>query len=497
MVEKFEFDSKLKKNLYIMMGVGVLGLVWAFLAGLHDGNHQSRFWSNILLNAYYFTGIGIFGIFFAAASQLGYAGWIILIKRIFMSLSGFIKIGAIFALLIVGGVWAGYHHLYHWAEPGYLATIKFSNTKQIFFSHGFWTARMVIYFVLWIFVGDAVIKAINAKNSNDEKVYKKSKLMAALWIVIFAVSESFVSWDMIMSTDAHWYSTLFGWYNFSSYGCAAFAFTILLIIFLKSRGYLKQVNENHLQDVGKMLFGFSILWTYLWFDQFMLQWYGNIPEDTKYWVKRFDVPLFKFTIFLALVVNFAFPLFLFITKGAKRSYKTAAFISVMVIFGHYVDFFNMTMYEPNAIAEAKECCKKGETDCKKKEAAITAGATALYAENKTSDKAVVTEEKPATDATAEKTESKPAEEAKSEAKTEEKSEAKEGETKEGKESKESEEAECGPKTRASLGLPELLIFIGFLGMFLYMFFNEFAKDTTFNENDPYLKESLRHHVEYA
>jgi hypothetical protein len=498
MVEKFEFDSKLKKNLFIMMGVGVLGLVWAFLAGLHDGHHQSRFWSNILLNAYYFTGIGIFGIFFVAASQLGYAGWITLVKRIFMSLSGFIKIGAVFALLIVGGVWAGYHNLYHWAEPGYLAGIKFSNTKQIFFNPTFWSIRVVLYFVLWIFVGNAVVKAINAKNIGDEKVYKKSKLMAALWIVIFAVSESFVSWDMIMSTDAHWYSTLFGWYNFASYGCAAFAFTILLIIFLKSRGYLPQVNENHLQDVGKMMFGFSILWTYLWFDQFMLQWYGNIPEDTKYWVKRFDVPLFKVTIFLALIINFAFPLFIFIKRSAKRSYKTAAFIAVMVIFGHYVDFFNMIMYEPNVIAETKECCKKGEGECcKKKEAAIATGSTALYAENKTADKTVVKEEKAATDAPAEKAESKPAEEAKSEAKAEEKSEAKEGEAKEGKEGKEGEEAECGPQTRASLGVPELLIFTGFLGMFLFMFFNEFSKDTTFNENDPYLKESLRHHVEYA
>jgi hypothetical protein len=168
MVEKFEFDSKLKKNLYIMMGVGVLGLVWAFFSNGVHGTH-SRFWSNILLNAYYFTGIGIFGIFFVSASQLGYAGWITLVKRIFLSLSGFIKIGAIFALLIIGGVWLGYHHLYHWAEPGYLATIKYSNTKQIFFNPTFWTVRMVIYFVLWIFVGNAVIKAINAKNIGDEK----------------------------------------------------------------------------------------------------------------------------------------------------------------------------------------------------------------------------------------------------------------------------------------------------------------------------------------
>ena len=490
MVEKFEFDSKLKKNLFIMMGVGVLGLIWAFFSGGLHGTH-SRFWSNILLNAYYFTGIGIFGIFFVSASQLGYAGWITLIKRIFTSLSGFIVIGAVFGLLLVGGVWLHYHNLYdHWAQPEEFK--KLANTKQVFFNPMFWTIRVVLYFVLWIFVGKAVIKAINSKDLSDPKVYKRSKLMAALWIVIFAVTESFVSWDLVMGTDPHWYSTLFGWYNFASYGCATFAFTILLIIFLKSRGLLTQVNENHLHDVGKMMFGFSILWTYLWFDQFMLQWYGNIPEDTKYWVKRFDVPLFKVTIFLALFINFAFPLFLFIKRSAKRSYKTAAFIAVMVIFGHYVDFFNMTMYEPNAIAEVKECCKDGKGECcKKKEAALATGATVLYADNKGGDdKAAVKEEKTATDAPAEKAESKPAAEAKAEAKTE----AKEGEMKEGGAEGEAEEA---PKTKAALGLPEVMIFTGFLGMFLFMFFREFSKDTTFNENDPYLKESIRLNVEYA
>lgn len=474
MVEKFEFTDKLKKTLYIMIGVGIVGVILALLP-MYAGNQHSRLWSNLLLNAYYFTGIGIFGIFFAAANQLGYGGWITLIKRIFMSLSGFIKVGAVFALIIVGGVWAHYHNLYHnWAEPA--AFKELVNTKQIFFNSTFWTIRIVVYFILWIFVGNAVIKAINAKNIGDPVVYKRSKLMAALWIVIFAVTESFVSWDLVMSTDPHWYSTLFGWYNFSSYGCAAFAFTILLIVYLKSKGYMPQVNENHVHDVGKMMFGFSILWTYLWFDQFMLQWYGNIPEDTKYWIKRFDVPLFKVTIFLSLILNFGFPLFLFIKRGSKRNFKQAAFIAVIVIIGHYFDFFNMTMYEPNNAI-------KHETTEAKKAAKLKAAATVFYAQNKTTEKAAATDAKAGTDAVAEK----PA--AKDEAKSETKAE--------GKEAKEGKEEEAAVQTYAGFGLVEILIFTGFLGGFLLMFFKEFSKDTVFNENDPYLKESLRLHVEYA
>ena len=470
MVEKFEFTDKLKKSLYYMIGAGVLGLILAFV--LYPANTHSRFWSNILLNAYYFTGIGIFGIFFVSANQLGYGGWITLIKRVFMSLSGFIKVGAVFALIIIGGVWLHYHSLYSWADHDIFKTLN--NTKQTFFNSSFWTIRVLIYFTLWIFVGGAVIKAINAKNINEPTVYKRSKLMAALWIVIFAVTESFVSWDLIMGADPHWYSTLFGWYNFASYGCAAFAFTILLLIYMKSKGYLPQVNENHIHDVGKMMFGFSILWTYLWFDQFMLQWYGNIPEDTRYWVKRFDVPLFKFTIFFSLTLNFVFPLLLFIRRSAKRNFKHAAFIAVVVIIGHYFDFFNMTMYEPNN-AIKKETVAEAKKEAQAKAAAV------FYAQNKTEDKAASKEEKPGTDAK---------DEVKSEGKQEMKVSGERAPI-------EATEAEAPIQTYAGFGIFEIMIFTGFLGGFLLMFFGEYSKEPVFNENDPYLKESLRLHVEYA
>lgn len=452
MTERFELTDKLKKNLYIMIIVGVLGLVGAFL--LYPENHHSRFWTNILVNSYYFTGIGIFGIFFVAANQLGYSGWISVVKRVFLSLSGFIKIGAVFALLIIIGAYTHQHNLYaHWfGEHGH----SLANTKQTFLNPTFWTIRLVVYFGLWIFVGDRVIKAFSSSNLNDKTEYKKSKLWAALWIVIFAVTESFVSWDMIMSTDPHWYSTLFGWYNFASYGCAGFAFTILLILFLKSKGYLAQVNENHIHDIGKFLFGFSIFWTYLWFSQFMLQWYGNIPEDTIYWVKRFDVPLFKFTIFLALALNFLFPLLVILKRGNKRNYKIIGTASVIIIFGHYLDFFNMVMPDPSFPEKHH-------------------GEAAHHASVKTADYTLFAEasshgEKAHTDTKAE--------------------------TAPGHDSHDTHGQE-EVKTYAGLGLVELMILTGFLGAFLLMFFTRLSKEPLINESDPYLKESLRHHVEYA
>jgi len=480
MTERFEFTDSIKKPLIYAIIAGVIGLVLSYF--LYPENEHSRFWTNLLTNAYFFTGIGIFGLFFIAATQLAYAGWIVVVKRVMLSLFGFVKVGAVFILLIVGGVFLHYHNLYnHWCLPEARATLDV--TKQAFLDPPMWALRIAIYFILWLIVGPILIKAVTRNDLSEKSVYKKSKLISALWIVIFAVSESFISWDLIMSTDPHWYSTLFGWYNFASYGCAAFAFTILLVIFLKSKGYLAQVNENHIHDLGKFMFGFSIFWTYLWFSQFMLQWYANLPEDTVYWVKRFNVPTFKFTIFLALAINFLFPLLVILKRGNKRNFKIVGFAAALIIVGHYIDFYNMVMYEPNN-PEAH-----GHTEGKK-EATLTA-TTALYAENieATATKADAPEAKEAVDASEEKEVIKSTEEAK----TEMKEGAEHGEATHG----EATEGEEAPKSYAGLGLTELLIFIGFTGAFLFMFFLELTKGDLINANDPYLKESLRHHVEYA
>ncbi len=482
MTDNFEFTDKLKKNLFIMMGIGLLGLVYVFL--LYPENSHARLWSNILANAYYFTGIGLFGMFAVAAGTLAYGGWHILVKRIFLSLSGFLRVGGfilagivVLGLLNVHTLYDGVKHIIH--EP--IVTPNHT-TKVIFFAPMFWVSRVFVYAGLWLGFSWYMNKFFARTDQTDPKVYKQSKLLAAAFIVMFALTESAASWDLIMSLDPHWYSTLFGWYNFASYGCAAWAMTILLVIYLKSLGYLPKVNENHVHDLGKLLFGFSIFWTYLWFDQFMLQWYANIPEETSFWVKRFGHGYFKFTIFLALIVNFVFPLIFLIKRGNKRNFKIIGFGSALLIFGHYVDFFNYTFVEPNwnkvAVEEAREA----------KEAALNKTETVVLYAEATEKKE---EAKAATDAV-------PAAENKEAVATEvKKAEGGEKEeAKEGGEKKEGEE-EAPVLNYASINIGEVLVFIGFLGAFLFLFFRNLAKRPITPENDPYLKECERIVVTYS
>ncbi len=485
MTEQFQFTDKLKRNLGIMMLVGAVGLVLAFLC--YTDNNHSRFWSNVLVNAYYFTGISLFGMFFVCANQLGYSGWITLIKRIMLSLSGFLVIGGPLLLLICALTWVGGHNLYdHWTHMLHAKHMPENfTTKAIFLNLPFWSGRIVLYVVLWILFSKLLTKFFGREDLADPKVYKKSKLLAAAYIVVFAVTESFVSWDMIMSIDPHWYSTLFGWYNFASYGCAGFAFTILLIIFLKSKGHLNQVNENHIHDLGKFLFGFSVFWTYLWFSQFMLQWYANIPEDTIYWTKRFGAG-FKFTIFLALAINFLLPLLVLMTRGAKRNFKVLSFAAVVIIFGHYVDFYNMVMLEPNTPVSAHH--EGGEHH-----AANKSIEQILYAENH----AAATEHKEE----AVVADSKPTELESHAAATHSTEEASHTTSAEGHAVDAAHAAHPSGHAEeekvlsyASLGLVELMIFTGFIGAFLFMFFLELAKRPLVPANDPYLQESIKHQI---
>jgi Ni/Fe-hydrogenase subunit HybB-like protein len=145
----------------------------------------------------------------------------------------------------------------------------------------------------------------------------------------------------MLSLDPHWFSTLFGWYNFATFWVAGLSMIALIIIHLKKNGHFTHVNENHLHDLGKFMFAFSIFWTYLWFSQFMLIWYADIPEEVTYYMDRYTnyaVPFFSL-----IVINFAFPILLMMSRDAKRNFKFIRLAAVVIIFGHWLDVFIMVM----------------------------------------------------------------------------------------------------------------------------------------------------------
>lgn len=308
----------------------------------HAGTTGDRFWANLLLCSYYFIGIGLGAMFIVATHQIGYGGWHILIKRIPEAMSSFVPVGGVGLILIVIGMALGWHHVYHWVHPDPADTVLLG--KKAFLNIPFYSLRIVAYIVLW--TGTIWLMRSISKKEDEigvSQTYKKSKLLAALFIVVFAVTSSTGSWDIIMSINPHWYSTLFGWYNLASYVCGALAVMILITVYLQSQGYLKAVNQEHYHNLGMLMFGFSVFWTYLWFSQYMLIWYGNIPEATTYYVERMEDPFFKGLFFTILILNFFFPFFVLMTRNSKRNIEVLVLSAVVIFIGHWLDFFLMIM----------------------------------------------------------------------------------------------------------------------------------------------------------
>lgn len=346
--ERFQFTSKLKRITYVLMGVGLLSLIIGIVAGTQNSNWANRVWSDILVNNHFMLGIALTSLFFVAAHTIGYGGWIVTVMRIPQALSMLIPLAGIIMLVVVIGNWAHAHHIYHWAEPGITDPAssnydKLIDHKSSFLNLPFWTLRYVLYFGLWTFFAWTLRRlSLRQDLARSLKTYKREKVLSAIFLILFAVSSSTQSWDFIMSIDSHWYSTLFGWYNFATMFVSGLAAMILLTIFLKRQGYLKNVTQEHLHDLAKFMFGFSIFWTYLWFSQYMLIWYANLGEETVYFKTRLDH--YPFLFFLMFFINFFVPFLGLMSAKPKRKFGgRLVVIAAIVLFGHWLDFFLMVI----------------------------------------------------------------------------------------------------------------------------------------------------------
>jgi hypothetical protein len=157
------------------------------------------------------------------------------------------------------------------------------------------------------------------------------------------------AWDWVMSIDTHWFSTMFGWYVFASWWVAGLALTLFIVVMLKDKGYLSIVNQNHLHDLGKFVFAFSIFWTYIWFSQFLLIYYAHIPEETVYFMERWKSAHYAPVFYLNLILNFFFPFLVLMTRDSKRHSRILKVVCPVVVFGHWLDFY--LMVSPGTVGE--------------------------------------------------------------------------------------------------------------------------------------------------
>jgi hypothetical protein len=303
---------------------------------------QNKPWAALYVACIFFMLISLGVLAFYAIQQVAQAGWSPVLFRVMQGITAYLPVGSVifFVFLILCGL--HFNHLFVWLDPEVVASDKLIANKAGYLNFPFWIGRAAFFLIGWNLYRYYSRKNCLAQDqSNDDSFYKKNFKMSAAFLVFFIVTESIMSWDWIMSVDPHWFSTLFGWYVFASFFVSGITVICLVTLYLKSRGYLEYVNTSHIHDLAKFMFGFSVFWTYLWFSQFMLIWYANIPEEITYFVTRIE--LYNLPFFGAVVMNFLFPVLILINTDFKRISWILVMAGVVILLGHYIDFFNMIM----------------------------------------------------------------------------------------------------------------------------------------------------------
>ncbi|MFK5880469.1 MAG: quinol:cytochrome C oxidoreductase [Flavobacteriaceae bacterium] len=386
----YTFSKRLKTFSFALMIVGLVGITWGFLnvpstveeakeivaahneghdthaevATTHDGGHemagehhdaehdehvfhqlQNRPWSALYVAIFFFMMLALGSLAFYAIQHAAQAGWSIVLFRVMEGIASYLPIGAVILLVFLVLSTTHMNHMFAWMNPELAdpTGVKFDEVlagKSGFLNIPFFLIRAVIYIGGWIFYRQYSRKqslALDNSQDGDLTHYKKLFRASVMFLAFFIVTESAMSWDWLMSLDHHWYSTLYGWYVFAGMIVTAITTIALVTIYLKSRGYLESVNDSHLHDLAKFMFGFSIFWTYLWFSQYMLIWYANIPEEVTYFTQRFEE--LKIPFLSMVVMNFVFPILILMNSDYKRVPWFIVIAGVIILTGHYIDVY--------------------------------------------------------------------------------------------------------------------------------------------------------------
>lgn len=310
---------------------GAIGGV-ALLAGF--GLAPDRTWASLLLWSQYVLGLGLGALFLITSYYLTSANWGVVVRRFHEALAVLVVPGLIMVALVL----IARPSLFPWTHP----ERALEGFKGSWLNYPFFLARAAIYAGCWLVFGFLLVRESRAQDHDGDYRHTRRNIgLSAGFMVVFSLTCWLASVDWLMSLDPHWYSTIFGLYNYTGIFSSAVAASILLARWARGRPAVRVlVRDDHMQDLGKLLLTATTLWVYMWFCQYMLIWYANIPEETARFVVRRE-GAWKTLFLLNPVINWAVPFLLLLPRATKRHGALLAGIAVVVLLGRWLDLYLM------------------------------------------------------------------------------------------------------------------------------------------------------------
>ena len=351
--------TKNARNLsFGLMIIGVTALILGFVNDAHSA------WPSLLFNTYFFLGISVFAVFFIALQYVAEASWSIVLKRVPEAIISFLPISGIIMLIIMvtAVMHFGGNHIYHWMADGIMDKFllddlgnqildekgnpilnpgydKIIAGKAAFLDTTFFLIRSVIYILGWVYFGRKLkqLSLNEDKHGGLEIIIKDLELQLVYGLFALPLQSLLgIGLCLLIHTGlVHYLDGMF----FSEWNVIGFVSILLITLYLKRLGYLESVNESHIHDLGKYVFAFSLVWTYMWFSQFMLIWYSNIPEEVAYFTARLEVENYKFLFWFRVAINFLFPIILLMSRDAKRNNSRLIFVCIVILIGHWLNSY--------------------------------------------------------------------------------------------------------------------------------------------------------------
>ena len=326
--------AKFKKIAYGLFFIGLLLSVLAFVVDSH------RALANYDVIIALLVSVSVGNLFLFSIEYLSGAVWSTVMRRVNEIFITFVPFVFVIGLVIVFNT----HSIFHWAHEEAVKTDKLLQSKSPYLNQTFFTIRYFVYFFAWSLFAFLMTKnSLKQDESKDQLLTYKNSKLSAVFIPIFAITLTFFSIDFLMSTEPHWYSTIFGVYYFSGTVLAALSVLTLAIIFLYEKGYFGNVlRRDHFYNLGALLFAFINFWAYIAFSQFLLIWYANLPEETFWMIHRWQNGWEIFS-FILIFGHFLIPYFSLLSQQAKSNLSRLKFMAAWILLMHYIDLYWLVM----------------------------------------------------------------------------------------------------------------------------------------------------------